>query len=334
MSIPSPDEAFQVFTIPLGQWLPFLPETFALSIRAYALCILVGIIAAIIVAGKRLTARGAEPGIVLDIALWAVPLGIVGARLFHVLTHPDDYFGSAEKLAHIPYIWEGGLAIFGGLIGGAIGVFIGCRLKGIRFFSFADAMVPGLLLAQVFGRLGNYFNHELFGWPTDLPWGLEIEQDNPAYPLGLPPGVLFQPTFLYEMIWGAIGVALLFAIGRRLQWGRLLGVYLIWYGAGRIVWETIRIDPSEIILGLRTNVWMAIAAVVLGLVLIVVQGRRHPGHEVSPYLPGREWVDPAAAVDSEEVYSETDEPGDGAASAPQSNSEDSLATSGARTGSS
>ena len=120
---------------------------------------------------------------------------------------------------------------------------------------------PGLLLAQALGRFGNWFNQELFGLPTDLPWGLEIDSDNPAFPAGLPADTLFHPTFLYEVIWNLLGAAVLLWAGSRfrLQWGHLFGLYLIWYGAGRIVWESIRIDPSEIFLGLRTNVWAALS---------------------------------------------------------------------------
>ena len=320
-SIPSPDPAFSVFTIPFGQWLSGIgvPETFALNIHAYALCILVGIIVAVWMTSRRLTSRGAEPGVTLDIVLWTVPIGIVGARLFHVVTHPDDYF-AGQELWHIFAVWEGGLAIFGGLIFGAVGAFIGCRVTGVRFFAFADAVAPAILLAQAFGRFGNWFNHELFGLPTDLPWGLQIEQSNPAYPLGLPEGTLFQPTFLYEIIWNLLGVAVILVLEKRfrLQWGKVLGLYLIWYGAGRIVWESIRIDPSEIFFGIRTNVWAAIFAVLLGIIIFAVQSRRHPGAEPSPYRPGRAWVAAGTDVDSEETYSDSsDDSGNEAADVPE-----------------
>ncbi len=182
-SIPSPAPEWQVFN--LGQWLRDIGLTwfgFDINIYAYALCILLGIVAAVMLTNHRLTRRGAEPWITLDIALFAVPLGIIGGRVYHVLTHPDDYFFPGADLLRTLYIWEGGMAIFGALIGGAIGVAIGCRVTGIRFWSFADALAPGLLLAQAFGRLGNWFNQELFGLPTDLPWGLEIDPGNSAIP--------------------------------------------------------------------------------------------------------------------------------------------------------
>ncbi|TFB99409.1 prolipoprotein diacylglyceryl transferase [Cryobacterium adonitolivorans] len=290
LSIPSPEWSF----FDLG---PF-------RIHAYAICILIGIFLATAVTSRRLTKRGGEPGVVLDIILWAVPLGIVGARIFHVLTHPNDYFYDGANLWDVFAVWKGGIAIFGALLGGAVGAYIGTRRAGIRFWSFADALAPGMLLAQAMGRLGNWFNHELFGLPTTLPWGLEISPDNAAYPVGLPVGTLFHPTFLYEIVWNLVGVAVILILERtfRLRWGTAFGVYLIWYGAGRSVFESIRVDPSEIFFGLRTNVWAALFAVAIGLVIILVQSRRHTGIELSPYLPGREWK----PADPEVEFGETD----------------------------
>lgn len=308
LSIPSPDYEWQVFE--LGQWLRDIGLTWFgwnINIHAYALCILAGIVAAMILTGYRLKQRGADAGLVIDITMWAVPFGIIGGRIFHVLTHPGDYFGPDKDLMKVLYIWEGGLAIFGALMLGAVGVWIGCRLSGLRFWTFADALAPGLLLAQAFGRFGNWFNHELYGLPTDLPWGLEIESTNPAYPIGLPEGTLFHPTFLYEIIWNLLGVAVLLLIERRwrLQWGRLLGCYLIWYGLGRSFFESIRIDPSEIFFGIRTNVWAALFAVLVGVIIVLVQRRRHPGLEPSPYVEGAQ-VESESVVHSENVYTDAD----------------------------
>ena len=262
-----------------------------LRIHIYALCIITGIIVAVLWTNARLTKRGAEPWVVIDIALLAVPLAIIAARIYHVLTHWSFYFGEGANPLSALYIWEGGIAIYGALIGGAVGAWLGCRWTGIRFWTFADALAPGLLLAQAIGRFGNWFNQELYGLPTDVPWGLEIDYPNPAWPIGLPEGTLFHPTFLYEVLWNALGVLVIVWVGRRfrLQWGRLFAVYLIWYSAGRIVWESIRIDPSDIFLGLRTNVWAAILGVVIGLAIFFVQKRRHLGLEPSPYVSGREW---------------------------------------------
>src|SRR6478609_5697853 len=211
-SIPSPSVSY----IDLGP----------LRIHFYALCIIAGIIAAVLLTNWRLTKRGAEPWVVVDIALIAVPLAIVGARIYHVLTHPGFYFREGADLWAVFRIWEGGIAIYGALIGGAVGAWLGCRWTGIRFWTFADTLAPGLLLAQAIGRFGNWFNQELFGLPTDLPWGLEIDYPNAAWPAGLAEGTLFQPTFLYEVIWNVLGVLVVVWIGRRfrLQWGRLFAV--------------------------------------------------------------------------------------------------------------
>ena len=287
-SIPSPSISY----IDLGP----------LRIHFYALCIIVGIIVAVLLTNRRLVKRGVEPWAVIDIALFAVPLAIIVARIYHVLTHLGFYVGEGKNTwnpfepGSVWAIWEGGIAIYGALIGGAIGVLLGCRWTGLRFWTVADAIAPGLIIAQALGRFGNYFNQELFGLPTDAWWGLEIDPGNPAIPVGLPVDTLFQPTFLYEVIWNLLGAAVLLWAGRgaRLQWGRLFGLYLVWYSAGRIVWESIRIDPSDVYLGLRTNVWAAIFGVLLGLAIMIVQKRRHPGLEPSPYRPGREWAGKAA----------------------------------------
>ena len=327
LSIPSPDPSWQFFD--LSAWLESafgwaLP--FSFRIHAYAICILLGIIVAVIWTNRRLTRRGAEPWVLIDVVIWAVPLGLVGARLYHVFTHPSDYFYEGANIwnpmqpGSIWAIWEGGNAIFGALIGGAVGAWIGCRLSGLRFWTFADALAPGMLAAQALGRLGNWFNHELYGQPTDLPWGLEIEASNPAFPIGLPEGTLFHPTFLYEIIWNVIGIAVILYLERarpstgiginrtevpRLQWGKVWALYLIWYGLGRSWLESIRVDPSEVFLGIRVNVWGALAAIALGVVLFIVQSRRHPGAEPSPYVSGREW-NGNGAVDSE-TYSDSDD---------------------------
>ncbi|MCR2800804.1 prolipoprotein diacylglyceryl transferase [Microbacterium sp. zg-Y818] len=292
-SIPSPSVSY---------W-----ELGPLRIHFYALCIIAGIIAAVLLTNHRLTKRGGEPWVVIDVSLPAVILGIVGARIFHVLTHPGFYFAEGREWWNpfeqdaIWNVWDGGIAIFGALLGGAVGAWIGCKWTGIRFWSFADALAPGLLLAQALGRFGNWFNQELYGVPTDLPWGLEIDYPNAAWPAGLPEGTLFHPTFLYEVLWNLLGVVVLLWAGRklRLQWGRLFGLYLVWYSAGRIVWESIRIDPSEVLFGLRTNVWASILGIVVGLAIIIVQKRRHTGMEPSVYVPGRQWT-PDGAVQSQD----------------------------------
>ena len=286
LSIPSPEVSY----LDLGP----------LRIHFYALFILTGIILALLLTESRLKTRGVESGVALDVSLWAIPFGILGARFYHVITHPNDYFFEGADLLAVFRIWEGGLAIFGALLFGSIGAYLGARQSGIKFLSYLDAVAPGVLLAQAVGRWGNYFNNELFGQPTDLPWGLQISSDNPAYPAGLPEGVLFHPTFLYESIWSLVGVAILLHADKRfnLRWGKMFGLYLIYYSIGRVWVEAIRIDPSEIVLGLRVNIWSAILGMIVGLAVILIQSRRHTGSETSAYLAGRA---PKIASESDEA---------------------------------
>lgn len=291
-SIPSPPASWASFSIGV------------FTFRSYALCILAGIIVAVLLTSRRLTKRGAQPGVVVDFAIVAIPLALIGARAWHVLTHLGDYFGPAHPLTDIATygnaiaIWNGGNAIFGAIVGGAVGAWIASRWTGVRFLSFADAVAPGLLLAQAIGRIGNWFNTELYGMPTTLPWGLQVPSSNPSFPAGLAPGTLFHPTFLYELVWDVAGAVVLLLVERRtaLRWGRALGFYLIWYGLGRSVFESIRIDPTTVVLGLRVNVWVAFLTVLIGIAIIVASRRRHPGVEASVYRPGREWVPDAPVV--------------------------------------
>ncbi|SDQ45286.1 prolipoprotein diacylglyceryl transferase [Quadrisphaera sp. DSM 44207] len=235
-------------------------------LRAYALCILAGIAVAIVVTDRRWRARGGLPGQVADVALWAVPFGIVGGRLYHVLSSPDAYFGAGGDPVRALFIWQGGLGIWGAVALGAVGAWIGCRRSGMRFSAFADALAPGLLLAQAVGRLGNWFNQELFGRPTDLPWGLAID---PAHrPAGFADVGAFHPTFLYEALWNVVAAAVLVWADRRwrLGHGRVFWGYVVLYTLGRGWIETLRVDPAEQVLGLRLNVWTSLGVGVVGLV--------------------------------------------------------------------
>ncbi len=312
-SIPSPPESWSSFTIGI------------FTVHSYALCILAGIIVAVLVTSRRLTSRGAQPGVVVDFAICAVPLALVGARAWHVFTHVGDYFGPGHAWWEPFAIWQGGNAIFGSIAGGAVGVLIASRWTGVRFLSFADALAPGMLLAQAIGRIGNWFNTELYGQPTTLPWGLQVPSSNSAFPAGLAPGTLFHPTFLYELMWNTAGALLILAIERKvaLRWGRGLGLYLIWYGIGRSVFEAIRVDPTTVILGLRVNIWAAFLSILLGLAIIRWSRRRHPGLEVDVYRPGREWVSDRPVVSR---YTAADFEGEAAADESRV-----PATSGART---
>ncbi|MCB5275954.1 Prolipoprotein diacylglyceryl transferase [Arthrobacter sp. SO5] len=286
-SIPSPD--WSGFDIPLP-WG-------SLRIHAYALCILAGIIAGLWLTSVRWARRGAPEGSVWDIAIWAIPFGIVGGRLYHVVSSPDAYFGpgfdGTGDLSLIPQIQRGGLGIWGAVLLGAVGAWIGCRRAGVKLSAFADAAAPGLLLAQALGRWGNYFNQELFGAPTTLPWGLQIDADNPNFPPGTPAEILFHPTFLYESLWNLAGVGLLLLLDRRFRFrrGRLFWLYAIYYTLGRVWIEALRIDDAEQItffgITARLNVWTSIAVLVAALVIFIVLGLRKPEEPDTVYLPGR-----------------------------------------------
>lgn len=256
------------------------------TLHLYALCILSGIVVAYLVGAFRFKKRGGDTGVLLDIVLWAVPFGIVGGRLFHVATHLSDYLGVyptiQETLFHVIAVWEGGLAIFGAVVLGSLGAWIGAKRAGVRFVSVLDALAPGVLIAQGIGRWGNYFNQELFGQATDLPWGLAIEKTgNAAFPSEFPEGTLFHPAFLYEFFWDVLGaLAIIWLASKlKLQWGKVFALYLIVYSIGRFFIEAIRLDPSDVYFGFRTNQWSAIFGILIGIAFWYVQTRRHPGVE-------------------------------------------------------
>jgi prolipoprotein diacylglyceryl transferase len=292
-SIPSPD--WSGFDIPLP-WG-------SLRIHAYALCILAGIVVGLWLTSVRWAKRGAPEGSVWDIAIWAIPFGIIGGRLYHVFSSPDAYFGpgfdGTGDLSLIPQIQRGGLGIWGAVVLGAFGAWIGCRRAGVKLTAFMDAAAPGLLLAQALGRWGNYFNQELFGGPTTLPWGLQVDADNANFPAGYPADTLFHPTFLYESLWNIAGVLILLGLDRRFHFrrGRLFWLYAMYYTLGRVWIEAMRIDDAEQIslfgITTRLNVWTSILVFVVALAVFIVLGRRKDGNAESVYLPGRE---PAPAV--------------------------------------
>ncbi|WP_091320508.1 prolipoprotein diacylglyceryl transferase [Micromonospora chersina] len=269
-------------------------------IRAYALCIIVGIVVACVVTEYRLRRRGVAPGAVLDIAVWAVPAGIIGARIYHVITSPEKYFGADGQPLKAFAIWEGGLGIWGAVAGGAVGAWFAARQLGIPFAVVADALAPGLPLAQAVGRFGNWFNNELFGGRTSLPWGLQVhvmDPDNPGHALRddagkpvLEPG-LYHPTFLYEALWNVGVAALVLVLDRKLRLGRgrAFALYVMGYTAGRFWIELMRTDEANHILGVRLNVWTA-ALVFLGALVyfLRVRGPREyliPVGEPGPPVP-------------------------------------------------
>ena len=249
-------------------------------IRAYAFAIIIGIVVAVWIGNRRYEARGGAPGTITDLAVWAVPFGILGGRLYHVITDNQLYFGEGGSgLAGAIRIWDGGLGIWGAIAMGTLGAWIGARRKGIALLPVADAVAPGVALAQAIGRLGNYFNQELFGSPTNLPWGLQI--DVAHRPAGYVQFETFHPTFLYESLW-MVGVALVliwadkrFTLGH----GRVFALYIVLYCVGRFWIEALRIDSAHHILGLRLNDWTALIAGLGGLIWLVISARRQPGRE-------------------------------------------------------
>ena len=243
-------------------------------LRAYALCIIAGIVLAAWLTEKRFVARGGAPGDVLDIAVWAVPFGIVGGRLYHVITTPEPYWGADGDPVRALYIWEGGLGIWGAIALGGVGAWIACRRRGIPLPVFAAALAPGLLVAQAVGRLGNYFNQELFGGPTSLPWGLEIA---PRFrPAGYEQFATFQATFLYELLWNLAAAAVVVWADRRFQLshGRTFALYVALYCLGRGWIEMLRIDTAERFFGLRLNVFTAVIVGVCAVAYLVWQRGR------------------------------------------------------------
>jgi prolipoprotein diacylglyceryl transferase len=245
-----------------------------LPVRAYALCIIAGIIVCCWISEKRWVARGGAPGDVLDIAVWAVPFGIVGGRLYHVITTPEPYFGQGGDPLKAFAIWEGGLGIWGAIALGGVGAWIACRRRKIPLPAFADAIAPGLLVAQAIGRLGNYFNQELYGKPTNLPWALEID---PAHRVaGFENVATYHPTFLYELVWDLLAAGLVVWADRRftLSHGRAFALYVALYCLGRGWIEMLRIDTAEHFFGLRLNVFTSIVLGLLAVAYLVWQRGR------------------------------------------------------------
>ena len=252
------------------------------TIHIYALCILMGIVLAVWITTTRWKKLGGNFDQVLDITLVSVPAGIIGARLYHIITTPERFFGPDGDWAEMFRIWNGGLGIWGGVLFGALAAWAWCRHKHYPMALLADAIAPGLLVAQAVGRLGNWFNQELYGAPTTLPWGLKLNVEGTAIGHSeqcydgatCPSGTLFHPTFLYEMIWNLIGAAIIVYIGskamKKLKAGSLFAVYIMWYTLGRTWIESLRIDYAHEFLGVRINVWVSMAVFVLGAVSFIV----------------------------------------------------------------
>ena len=286
-SIPSPSQ---------GVW-----HLGPLPVRAYALCIIAGIVVAIWIGDRRWLARGGRPNEVSDIALWGVPFGVVGGRLYHVITDRDLYFGPGGHPWEALYVWHGGLGIWGAIALGALGIVIGAKRRGIAVLPMLDALAPAVLIAQGLGRWGNWFNQELFGKPTDLPWALEI--DAAHRPGGYAEFATYHPTFLYEFLWTFAAFAFVVWADRRFQLGhgRVVALYVMAYTAGRGWIEMLRIDNVQLndVFGLRLNVWTSLVLFGLATAYFVWAGRNRPGREESVYR------DVATAPDTEATEEET-----------------------------
>lgn len=280
---------------PQGVW-----EIGPFPLRAYAICIIIGIIVAIWWGEKRWQARGGEAGTVLDVAVFAVPFGLIGGRLYHVATDWQKYFGADGNPMDALKIYQGGLGIWGAVFFGAIGAWIACRIYKIPLPALGDAVAPAILLAQAIGRLGNYFNQELYGRETDLPWGLEIYlrfDDSGRLDMmnGVSSGEVYSivhPTFLYELIWNVLVVVALVLIDRRFRigHGRLFALYVAGYCFGRFFVELMRDDEATQIAGIRINSFTSglVFLAAIAYVLFATKGRETP-EQLSPVAAPRPW---------------------------------------------
>jgi prolipoprotein diacylglyceryl transferase len=262
-----------------------------LPIRAYALFIITGIVVALMIGDRRWEARGGQRGVIYDIALWAVPFGLIGGRLYHLATDWRTYWGpGGAGFGAALRIWDGGLGIWGAVALGGVGAWIACRRRGIPLPAFGDAIAPGIILAQAIGRLGNYFNQELYGRETTVPWGLEIfyRRDPSGYVDphsldGVSTGqvaLVVQPTFLYELIWNVLVFVALIYVDRRFKFGhgRLFALYVACYCVGRFGVELLRNDTATLIAGIRINVFTSTFVFIGAVVYIILapKGREDP----------------------------------------------------------
>jgi prolipoprotein diacylglyceryl transferase len=306
--IPSPSD---------GVWhLGFIP------LRGYALMIILGVVVAVWLGERRWTARGGAAGTVVDVAVWAVPFGLVGGRLYHVVTDYQLYFGSGRHPVDALKIWHGGLGIWGAISLGALGAYIGCRQRGISLRAFADAAAPGIALAQAIGRWGNWFNQELYGKPLNAPWAVKIDYDHrPKDALNT---VLeqyrdvatYHPTFLYESMW-CVGLAVLVIWAEKrfkLNYGRAFALYVAGYTVGRAWIEWLRIDTAHHILGLRLNDWTALVVFLAAVAYIYIY--RGKGDVVpvtgesadgTPAESAEESPSPAGTAEAEPISAENEE---------------------------
>ncbi|GAA0323372.1 prolipoprotein diacylglyceryl transferase [Actinoallomurus spadix] len=288
-----------------------------LPLRGYALMIIIGVIVAVWLGDRRWAARGGTAGTVLDIAVWAVPFGLIGGRLYHVITDHQLYFGHGRHPIDALKVWNGGLGIWGAIALGTFGAYLGCRRRGISLRVFADAAAPGIALAQAIGRWGNWFNQELYGRPSKLPWAVKIDSAHRPPDAKYADIATYQPTFLYEFLW-CIGVAILVIWAEkrfRLAYGRAFALYVAAYTVGRAWIEWLRIDEAHRILGLRLNDWTCLI-VFLGAVayLYVKRGTANPPGALGTAGDAGETAEdppaPAAADDDATATAATAQPAD------------------------
>ncbi len=259
-----------------------------LTIHFYALCIITGIAAAIWIGRRRYANLGGNPDDVSEVAIWAVPFGIIGGRIYHVITSPAQYFGENGNPIDALRIWEGGLGIWGAISLGAVGAYLYFRTHktSLNFRQLLDSLAPGVVLAQAIGRIGNYFNQEVFGKPTELPWGLEIDPVN--RPDGFESYATFHPTFLYELLWCLVVAVLLIKLPGFLKkitsnQGDVFTLYILGYTLGRVWIEGLRIDEANLILGLRLNIWVSLIVLVTASAYLIANKRR--GNTKENHIP-------------------------------------------------
>ena len=259
-----------------------------LTIHIYALCIITGIAAAIWIGRRRYANLGGNPDDVSEVAIWAVPFGIIGGRIYHVITSPSQYFGSNGNPIDALRIWKGGLGIWGAISLGAVGAYLYFRTHktSLNFRQLLDSLAPGVIVAQAIGRIGNYFNQEVFGKPTELPWGLEIDSVN--RPNGFESYSTFHPTFLYELLWCLVVAVLLIKLPGVLKQitskqGDVFALYILGYTAGRLWIETLRIDEANLILGLRLNIWVSLIVLITASAYLIASKRR--GNTKENHIP-------------------------------------------------
>ncbi len=259
-----------------------------LTIHFYALCIITGIAAAIWIGRKRYANLGGNPDDVSEVAIWAVPFGIIGGRIYHVITSPSQYFGANGNPIDALRIWEGGLGILGSISLGAVGadLYFRTHKTSFNFRQLLDSLAPGVIVAQAIGRIGNYFNQEVFGKPTELPWGLEIDPVN--RPNGFESYSTFHPTFLYELLWCLVVAALLIKLPGVLKQitskqGDVFALYIFGYTAGRVWIENLRIDEANLILGLRLNIWVSLVVLITASAYLIASKRR--GNTKENHIP-------------------------------------------------